>query len=237
MGSASVVFLVLAGLLTVAAAAIYAMGDRHSDAVLDRGARERIDRRAREINGSAGTIERVSGATSVLSGTIGPHRRLGQDASIVLILAGAVLFVVLAVQQSTTPAGAVLEATARASRGDTDAPQLADKANTTAARGSELAAPGRVTADAAVLASQVPVSTNAPPASVNPAVSDRMTVLTPCPDRPGCYVYTVRRGDNLVSIANWFGIPFDEVLARNPQIADASHIQDGDRLMLPPPRR
>ena len=237
MGSASVIFLVLAGLLTVAAAAIYVLGDRRSDAVLDRGARERIDRRAREIGGSVGTTERVSGATSVLSGPIGPHRRLGQDASIVLILAGAVLFVVLAVQQAMTPTGAVLEATAEASGADTEAPQLADQANTTAARGSELAAPGRVTADAAHVESPGPVITDAPPASVSPAVSDRMAVLTPCPDRAGCYVYTVRRGDNLVSIANWFGIPFDEVLARNPQIAEASHIRAGDRITLPSPRR
>jgi LysM repeat protein len=47
----------------------------------------------------------------------------------------------------------------------------------------------------------------------------------------------VRAGDNLRSIANWFGVPYDTVLSMNPQVHDAATIHAGDKLRLPAPTR
>lgn len=66
--------------------------------------------------------------------------------------------------------------------------------------------------------------------------SDRYALLEPCGDEPDCWVYTVRSGDNLVSIANYFGVPFDAVVERNPW-TETTQLVAGQELRLPPPTR
>jgi LysM repeat protein len=66
--------------------------------------------------------------------------------------------------------------------------------------------------------------------------SDRYAVLRPCPSTPNCWIYTVRSGDNLFSIANWFGIPVATVKAWNPWTR-TSGLRAGQQLKLPPPTR
>jgi LysM repeat protein len=61
-------------------------------------------------------------------------------------------------------------------------------------------------------------------------------VLAPCPAAPDCWIYTVRSGDNLVSIAHWFGVPLDTVYEMNPW-ARTSGLRPGQELRLPPPTR
>jgi len=75
------------------------------------------------------------------------------------------------------------------------------------------------------------------PAGSGTGTASRYTLLEPCPDAPRCWIYTVRSGDKLVSIVNWFGVPYDTVIAMNPGIGDRTTIQPGDRIRMPPPTR
>ncbi|HWP63601.1 MAG TPA: LysM domain-containing protein [Candidatus Binatia bacterium] len=80
--------------------------------------------------------------------------------------------------------------------------------------------------------SSVPPS---PEASPSPT-SDRYALLKPCPDRPACYIYTVRQGDNLWSIGNYFGVPLATIYELNPW-ARTTGLRAGQELVLPPPTR
>ncbi len=74
-----------------------------------------------------------------------------------------------------------------------------------------------------------------PTAKPSPS-SDRYALLAPCPDAANCWIYVVRAGDNLVSIANYFGVSLDEVYERNPW-AETEQLVAGKELRLPPPTR
>jgi LysM repeat protein len=90
-------------------------------------------------------------------------------------------------------------------------------------------------------------SPSAPPAATPPPTpvptkrptpaptSDRYAVLDPCPSKPDCWIYTVRAGDNLRSIANWFGVSYDRMLAMNPNLRRP--IVAGEQLRIPTPTR
>jgi LysM repeat protein len=66
--------------------------------------------------------------------------------------------------------------------------------------------------------------------------SDRYKLLTACSDAPKCWIYRVRSGDNLYSIAHYFGVSVDSIYARNPWLKN-SHLRAGQELRLPPPTR
>jgi hypothetical protein len=66
--------------------------------------------------------------------------------------------------------------------------------------------------------------------------SDRLALLEPCPDRARCYIYTVRRGDNLYSIARYFGVSQNAIYRRNPWLRERG-LRAGQELRLPPPTR
>jgi hypothetical protein len=83
-----------------------------------------------------------------------------------------------------------------------------------------------------------PLSTATPEPTPIPKpkpTSDRYALLKPCPDAPDCYLYVVRSGDNLTSIARYFGVPLNTVKAMNPWTKNGLTV--GRALRLPPPTR
>ena len=77
------------------------------------------------------------------------------------------------------------------------------------------------------------VATEPPAASPTPGASlDALAVLPGCPDHPGCYLYTVRRGDTLGRISDRWAIGLWIVEALNPEIRDPSTIVPGQTVYL-----
>jgi Tfp pilus assembly protein FimV len=66
--------------------------------------------------------------------------------------------------------------------------------------------------------------------------SARYALLDPCPDRDRCWIYTVRSGDNLYSIANYFGVALQTVYDWNPW-TQTTRLRAGQQLRMPPPTR
>ena len=66
--------------------------------------------------------------------------------------------------------------------------------------------------------------------------SDRYKLLRACPGTPKCWIYRVRSGDNLYSIANYFGVSKNAIYARNPWLRSTG-LRAGQELRLPPPTR
>ena len=82
-----------------------------------------------------------------------------------------------------------------------------------------------------------PEPTVAPTRSPAPSpTSTRYALLEPCPDQTGCWIYKVRGGDNLYSIAKYFGHSLDTIYAWNPKYP-ASRLAAGDTIRMPPPTR
>ena len=86
-------------------------------------------------------------------------------------------------------------------------------------------------ASPAVVSPTPAVSQPAP--SPTPAGSpDPLAVLPGCPEHPGCYLYTVRRGDTLGTISDRWAIGLWIVVALNPEIRDPSTIVPGEVIYL-----
>ena len=90
------------------------------------------------------------------------------------------------------------------------------------------------TAAATASPSPSPSPTPEPTAKPKPT-SDRYALLKPCPKTPDCYIYVVRSGDNLFSIAKYFGVPLKTVQAMNPWTQ--SGLVAGRDLRIPTPTR
>ena len=81
-----------------------------------------------------------------------------------------------------------------------------------------------------------PTATAEPTTKATPRPrSNRFALLKPCPGTPDCYIYIVRSGDNLFSIAKYFGVPLKTVQAMNPWTK--SGLVAGRELRIPTPTR
>jgi len=82
----------------------------------------------------------------------------------------------------------------------------------------------------------VPAPTASPPGpSLGPTPIpsiDPLTALPGCPDHPGCYLYTIRRGDTLSMIGSRWLIPVSTLEVLNPQLTNPSTIVVGQVLYL-----
>lgn len=131
-----------------------------------------------------------------------------------------------------------------AARGGLEVPSLAGASNAVAAASAspaptEAAAPTRSPEPSAAASpaaspslAPTPLAT-APAASPTPAgTPDSLAVLPGCPGHPGCYLYTVRRGDTLGTISDRWAIGLSIVEALNPEIRDPSTIVPGQTVYL-----
>ncbi len=168
-----------------------------------------------------------------------PRATVAASGILLLSLAVALGFVVanggiaapIATGGSPAPSASPSEqAAASSSPSATPAASPSPVASTSAVPGSS-ASPGPSPTPTAS-AGPSPIFTSTPIAT-----SDRYALLAPCPDKPDCYIYTVRQGDNLTSIGLYFGVPFQTILQLNPWITDPTTIRQGDRIVLPPPTR
>jgi LysM repeat protein len=62
--------------------------------------------------------------------------------------------------------------------------------------------------------------------------NDPLLALPGCPGLPGCFEYTIQRGDSLSGIASRYAIPVSTVLALNPEITDPRIVVVGRILYL-----
>lgn len=153
-------------------------------------------------------------------------------------VAGAAAFAALAALVS------ILFVTAR---GGLEVPLAATTAPPVAAASSAVS-PG-ATATPSLPATPAPPSPEAsPPAGSSPtpgaslppspapsgptARPDPLSALAPCPDHPGCYLYTVRRGDSYSGVSDRYGVLLWIMDALNPEVADKRVIVVGQTLYL-----
>jgi hypothetical protein len=66
--------------------------------------------------------------------------------------------------------------------------------------------------------------------------SDRFAVLRRCPDTSNCWIYTIRSGDNLYSVAHWFGVSLDSIYGMNPWLR-STPIRAGMEIRIATPTR
>jgi hypothetical protein len=190
----------------------------------------------RYLRGSMGTpeaLERVRASRTLTRATVGALSLfvLAFALSLAFVVANGGL-ALIAAAPTPTPGGSVLGEveTAPPMPSATPAPTATPEPTPTP---TPSASPSPTPSPTATPSpSPTPKATPKPPSG---ASASRLALLKPCPDTPNCYIYVVRSGDNLTSIANYFGVSLSRVEAMNPWVQNGLTIGRG--LRIPPPTR
>ena len=159
--------------------------------------------------------------------TATPARRTATPAvlaSVIFTAASAVFAIAFVTARGglQMPIAATPPPVAVASAGPTEALSIETPGPTTAPSGLASVAPatlppGPTTPPATAASSPIPTA-GAP--TLDP--SDPLLALPPCPDLPGCFEYTIRRGDTLSGVASRYLVPVKD---RKSTRLNSSHIQ------------
>jgi LysM repeat protein len=139
-----------------------------------------------------------------------------------------------------SPAPTAVAAMSSAAPMSTDTPTTAPTADSTAvATSAPTPTSAPRTPTPAPTPSPTPGATPSPAPRASPAAtpaSNRYKLLKACANRKACWIYTIRAGDNLFSIAKYFGVPLSTIYAWNPRYP-AAPLRAGDPVRMPPPTR
>jgi len=164
--------------------------------------------------------------------SIDPHPRRALTPAVTAAAAFALVAAVVSVAFVSARGGLQLPVAATASPGtavasfgpgDSGAPQ-ASVAATTVPLATPPAAPA---SEPPTEASPSPAPTPAPSGPADPLLA-----LPACPGHPGCFEYTVRRGDSLSAVSDRYGLLLWITRALNPEVTGASVIVAGQTLYL-----
>lgn len=168
---------------------------------------------------------------------------VGSIVVLAIAFSASVLFVLgrggLDLTAAVTPPPSASAAAVIPSGDPTDGPSLAPAPTASPVPTPTLAPTPTLTLPPTPTPTVAPTPTPAPtpePTARPQPTSDRYALLRPCPDARRCWIYTVRRGDNLFSIANYFGVSLESIHDRNPWARTRS-LRAGQELRLPPPTR
>ena len=194
-----------------------------------RGALVASERPGRGRRLGAGLTPAIAAALAVLVLSFG--------VSVAFVVAnGGLTLPVAAIAATPTPSGsAVAVGAVGRTQGEPRRIGRPPPASTVPAATPSVAPETHAGADPAPTPSVTPEPT--PEATPKPKpTSNRYALLKPCPDEPDCWIYVIRSGDNLFSIANYFGVPIERVRALNPWTRNQG-LRVGRELILPPPTR
>src|SRR5215218_323739 len=149
------------------------------------------------------------------------------------------------VDAATSPSAVAVLPTPSPPAGPTDAPPSAAVATPSASVSPSPSASPAPSSSPSPTATPTPSPTPSPspkatakptPKPTRKPTSDRYRLLDPCSGGNGCWVYTVRSGDNLFSIAKYFGHSLTTIYSWNPAYPETA-LKVGAKIRMPAPTR